>query len=139
MFLKVALVVLRALRKKIWSEFHRVRIGGLPKLWRDLCSNHDELPRLSPHVQDVNQRLHASIIKSPLGQNSRSSLRSVDVPQLTTDEESIIRYAAGYVPFKLLKEYEKCSSDVAVSAVECLLSMVRRAVYWNTLPSGLHW
>ena len=127
-------------KEKVWSEFHKVRIGELPKLWRDLCGKHEELPRLSPLVcQYVNQRLFASIIKSHLSQNSQSCPRSIDVPQLTTDEESIIRYAAGYVPFKLLKKYEKSSSDVAVSAVECLSSMAINGEESSLLEYTTQW
>ena len=48
---------------------------------------------------------------------------SIDIPPLTTDEEIIIRYAAGYVPFKLLKKHEKGSSVEAVQFVECLTSL----------------
>ena len=42
---------------------------------------------------------------------------------LNEDEQNIIRYAAGYIPFKLLKKYEKSFSDLAISAVECLSTM----------------
>ena len=48
---------------------------------------------------------------------------SIDISPLTTDEENIIRYAAGYVPFKLLKKHEKDSSVKAVQFVECLMSV----------------
>ena len=44
-------------------------------------------------------------------------------PTLSSDEENIIQYAAGYVPMKLIKKYEKQSSSVAVEYVECLSSM----------------
>ena len=45
------------------------------------------------------------------------------IPTLSPDEKNIIQYAAGYVPLKLMKKYEKQSSDVAVEYVECLNSM----------------
>ena len=40
------------------------------------------------------------------------------------DEENILRYAAGYVPYKLLKKYECQSSLIAQSYVECVGNMV---------------
>ena len=84
-----------------------MRMNELPTLWLDLCSKHKVLPNLSPLVcQYVNQRLYASIIKSHLCQSSQSTPSTIDIPKLTTDEESIIRYAAGYVPFKLVKKDE---------------------------------
>ena len=111
-------------KEKIWSEFHKLRLNELPKLWRDLSSKHDMLPNLSPLVcQYVSRRLYTNIIKSHFCESSQSIPTNSDVPELTTDEESIIRYAAGYVSFKLLKKYEKASSDFAVSAVECLSAM----------------
>ena len=127
-------------KEKIWSEFHKVRMSELPKLWRDICSKHDVLPNLSPLVcQYVNQRLYASIIKSHLGDSSQSTPSNNDVPKLTTDEESIIRYAAGYVPFKLLKKYEKGSSDMAVSAVECLSAMAINGEESSLLEYTTQW
>ena len=120
-------------KEKNWSQFHKVRMSELPKLWRDLCSKHKVLPNLSPLVcQYVNQRLYASIIKSLLCQSRvlQVPLKSQNLQQM----KSIILYAARYVPFKLLKSYEKGSSNMAVLAVECVsamalwLSMMRRAV-----------
>ena len=35
----------------------------------------------------------------------------------------MIRYAAGFVPFKLLQQYEKSSSVDAISFIECLSSL----------------
>ena len=85
--------------------------------------------------QYVNQRLYASIIKSHLCQSSQSTPSTIDIPKLTTDEESIILYAAGYVPFKLLKNYIKGSSDMAVLAVECVSAMAIN----GEESSLLHW
>ena len=54
-----------------------------------------------------------------------------ECPDITVDEENILRYAAGYVPYKLLKKYECQSSLLAQSYVECLGNvavMVMRAL-----------
>lgn len=126
--------------KRIWSEFHKVRMSELPKLWRDLCSKHEVLPNLSPLVcQYVNKRLYASMIKSHLCQSSQSTPSTTDVSKLTTDEESIIRYAAGNIPFKLLKRYEKGSSDMGVSAVECLSAMAINGEESSSLDYTITW
>ena len=115
-------------------------MNELPKLWLDLCSKHEVLPNLSPLVcQYVNQRLYASIIKSHLSDSSKSTLNSSDIPKLTTEEESIIRYAAGYVPFKLLKKKKKGSSDMAVSAVECLSAMAINGEESSLLEYTTRW
>ena len=74
--------------------------------------------------QHVNQTLFESLLKShtPVSQSSAVCPAS-QLPTLSSDEENIIRYAAGYVPMKLMKKYEKQSSSVAVEYVECLSSM----------------
>ena len=89
----------------------------LPQLWNELWLQ--GFPGLRPLVwQCVNRKLyqsqHISVARDQI---------SADVSQLTTDEETIFRYAAGYVPFKLLK-YEKGISEFAIAVVECLSAMV---------------
>lgn len=41
------------------------------------------------------------------------------------DEQNIVRYAAGYVPYKLLNKYKKSksASDSVKSYTECLMKM----------------
>lgn len=80
--------------------------------------------RLDPLVeQHVNQSLFEDMLKTHI-QRSQQSVRCPE-HQLPTpsSDENIIRYAAGYVPMKLMKKYEKQSLDVAVEYVECLNSM----------------
>ena len=42
---------------------------------------------------------------------------------LTKEEENVNRYAAGYVPFSLIKRYTKRSSEKASIFIECLSGM----------------
>ena len=80
--------------------------------------------RLDPLVvQHVNQSLFEDMLKTYI-QPSKQTVTCPEhhLPTLSSDEENIIRYAAGYVPMKLMK-YEKQSLDVAVEYVECLNSM----------------
>ena len=44
---------------------------------------------------------------------------------LGADEENVIRYMAGYIPFKLLKAYKKKNSDEAAAVVDCLSAMAQ--------------
>ena len=44
---------------------------------------------------------------------------------LGADEENVIRYMACYVPFKLLKAYEKIESEDAAAVVDCLRAMAQ--------------
>ena len=42
-------------------------------------------------------------MKSHLCEASQNVPSNVDVPELTADEENVIRYAAGYVPYNYLR------------------------------------
>lgn len=113
-------------REKLWSAFHKLRVGAVDAMWRCLFEQ-DGFSRLSPLVyQHVTEKLFGGLIKDHFKDKLETS--DVDIPPLTTDEENIIRYAAGYVPFKLLKKYEKMiissSSQVdTVGIIECLSTM----------------
>ena len=87
-------------REKLWSAFHNVSVGELPKLWSELFSSGHIIPKLSPLVyQNVNQRLYEDLLKSHVCSQSTSTCSSpTEVPPLTANE-NIIRYAAGYVAF----------------------------------------
>ena len=52
---------------------------------------------------------------------------------------SIIRYAAGSVPMKLMKRYEKQSSKVGVEYVECLSSMAVNGYESSLEAYALEW
>ncbi len=76
---------------------------------------------VSPIVyQHVNQKLYSDIINCHLG--AKFDDNAVDIPTLTSDEENILRYVAGYIPFKLLNRYE---NDISSSdgIIECLSAM----------------
>ena len=72
----------------------------------------------------MSDKLYADLIKCHFSTTVEYLQTSFDVPALTADEENMIRYVAGFVPFKLLKRYEKSSSEDAVVFVECLSSLV---------------
>ena len=58
------------------------------------------IPKLSPLVYPhVNEKLYAGLMKSHFSATIDSQ-SSVDTPALTVDEENVIRYAAGFVPFE---------------------------------------
>ena len=45
--------------------------------------------------------------------------------QLGADEENIIRYMAGYIPFKLLKVYKRKNTEAAAEVGDCLRAMAQ--------------
>ena len=60
------------------------------------------------------------------------------VPELTADEECILQYAAGYVPFKLLKRHEKNLTS-SNGTIECLSSMAIDGDESNLLEYTTKW
>ncbi len=104
------------MRENIWSCFHKLRLGDISKMWKDFCKSNGVT--LSPLVyQHINQKLYSDLIKSRFSKKPSES--TVDIPELTTDEENVIRYIAGYVPFKLLKRYEQSVCEESEEFIEC--------------------
>ena len=84
-------------QEEAWIAFHQLRIDELPKKWSQFT------PQLSPIIcQHVNYELYAELKKSKLcGTFGDVACNTdVEVPELNEDEKNIIRYAAGYIPFK---------------------------------------
>lgn len=109
------------LKEKYWIEFHKIRNSSseVSKLWSEIDSS------LSLHVsQHVNYQLYTELIKS-LGRNTPAVPRAslIEIPELNEDEENVLRYAAGFVPFKLLSKYEKSDSEFSLSVIECLSNL----------------
>ena len=69
--------------------------------------------------QTVNQKLFEEIIKGRFDVQPRKSSQA----SLTHDEECVVRYASGYIPFVLMKKHEKNTSEASVAIIECLGSM----------------
>ena len=107
-------------REKIWTAFHRMRMTELAQTWLDLFEHgFPKLPSLA--YQTINRMLFSDYLKCHLDLASTTNTVNLD---LSVDEENILRYAAGFVPFKLLKKYEdKCSNSSDLSIIECLSSM----------------
>ena len=123
------------LRERLWSSFHKLRQKELMDIWGKFFEMIGK-DRLDPLVQHVNQSLFEDMLKTYIQSLFEDMLKTYiqpskqtvtcpehHLPTLSSDEENIIRYAAGYVPMKLMKKYEKQSLDVAVEYVECLNSM----------------
>lgn len=104
---------------QLWSQFHVKRLTTLCDMWRQFL---DSLKfDVDPLVQQfVNQELYSSIIKSRCGCHRTIVGKSAS---MSIEEENIVRYAAGFVPFALLKRYERNVSTSSAFFVECLSGM----------------
>ena len=106
-------------REYLWSTFHQKRVTDIARLWKNfLQSIKTELDPL------VTQLLFEGKIKTKFaGSITTTTNCTVPLKSLSHEEECIVRYAAGYVPFVLLRKHEKCLSDYSVQIVECLSNM----------------
>ena len=104
---------------QIWSQFHGTRLTTLCDIWKQFL---DALKcEVDPLVQQfVNQELYSSIIKSRCVCHRTIAVKAAT---MSTEERNIVRYAAGYVPFSLLKKHERHSSKTSAFFVECLSGM----------------
>ena len=83
---------------EIWHQFHGTRLTTLCDVWKNFL---EELGcDIDPLVQQfVNQELYSSIIKSQCGCHHTVAAKAASM----STEENIVRYAAGYVSYALLK------------------------------------
>ena len=101
---------------QIWCQFHTTWLNTLCDIWKSFL---DALNcEFDPLVQQyVNQELYSGIIKV------RCASGPTKVSSILKEEENVVRYAAGYVPFTLLKKHERSLAETAAFFVECLSGM----------------
>ncbi len=115
-------------REKSYQMFYVKRIGSLKKLWNDFHGIL-QLPQPDPiWTQMVNRLLFNQDLELCLGTDKRHEYQptlstATATDGLGSDEENIIRYIAGYIPFKLMKAYEKKDTQEDANVLDCLSEM----------------
>ena len=119
----------------MWKAFHEHSITELPQVWNRFMQtiNFELDPLVS---QTANHKMFEEMIKAKFGVVCR---KLVSQAALSKDEECIVRYAAGYIPFVLMKKYQKSCSMASVSIVECLSSMAVNGDESNFLEYTRDW
>ena len=117
-----------AKREKSYKMFYEKRISAIPKRWDDFhvvlgMQQPDPMWTQTANRLLFNQELIASIKSYRVLEYRPVVASEVDKVDLGADEENIIRYMAGYIPFKLLKVYKKKDSAEAANVVDFLTSM----------------
>ena len=111
------------LRQKAQMQFHNCRMSTLPRIW-SMFSTAIGLEVDEPLVmQSVNQHIFDTLLVEHFQAQERPSSSTEVCTQLTAEEENILRYASGFIPFKLLNRYLKQSTEKASQFVECLSNM----------------
>ena len=117
-----------AKREKSYKLFYEKRISVIPKQWDDFhaalgLQQPDPVWPQTANRLLFNQELLASIQSDGMLECRQVVASGVDEVNLGADEENIIRYMAGYIPFKLLKFYKKKDSAEAADVVDFLSAM----------------
>lgn len=106
-------------RQHLWEAYHKVRSTKLPDVWK-IFTGKLELENDVMLAQMINDKVFEDFIKL------FTAIPEPLVPakgKLTSLEENIIRYASGFVPRSLLKQFKKLKDEKYAAFVDCLLSM----------------
>ena len=93
-------------RKQLWSRFHAFRVSDLRKLWKKLYTSLDLDPKVAqdPLLSEyVNEKLFAEHVKTEIDVVEQQS----EPAELMEDDLNALRYAAGFVPWKLRQKFQK--------------------------------
>ena len=112
-------------KEKAYLSFLSLRITKLPKMWKSFYDSL-EMPSDDPLLAQIcNRKLFERLLVESAvntkGTVAESQIEHAEV--LSGDEENALRYASGYVPFKLLKKYRKSLNVRNRQFVECLQSL----------------
>ena len=93
-------------KQHLWSGFHLARLGELRSLWTDLYASLGLESRFSQDPllgEYVNEKVFGEHIKVKF----RVDAKDPEPAELTDDDLNALRYAAGYVPWKLRQKFKK--------------------------------
>jgi hypothetical protein len=112
--------VLSTAQKKVWSNFHAVRISPeLKRLWASNIEMIVQKPLDPILIQYYTQHVMEGLLKIryPVSQAEASCSSSTS---LTQEEENALRYAAGYIPFALRQELQRSRHPLKEDFIICL-------------------
>ena len=115
-------------KQHLWSSFHSFRVSELRCLWKDLFAS---LGVDAKFAQDpllgeyVNDKLFGEHVKAKFEVEEQC----VQPTELTGNDLNALRYAAGYVPWKLSQKFKKptCKHPNRQGYLVCLASMSESA------------
>jgi hypothetical protein len=103
--------------------FYQAQQKIIPDLWNRIHSDLS-LPIPDPlWTQTVSRLLYEDILVQLLKSKRQSTPVAKEQVPLNSEQENIIRYVAGFVPFKMLTRYKKQGTVNAAAIVDCLADM----------------
>ena len=127
--------VLTNAQKTIWSNFHAVRISPeLNHLWVSNFEHIVQKPLDGIFIQYVTQQVMEGLLKVryPVTQTEASSTSSIS---LTREEDNVLRYAAGYIPFALRQKLQRSRHPLKEDFIICLTEFCDEAIECTDLST----
>lgn len=122
--IKVCMPIKSALaRQKLWEKYHHLCTSSVIKIWSqfydDMCieDHYDVLV-----AQMTTDQLVEDMLKFYC-ETDTSEQAKITKRKLSDLEKNVIRYAGGYVPRSLIKQYESRKEKKYVEFIDCLLNM----------------
>ena len=114
-------------RGRAFGAFLLARKDALPQIWERTCGE-SGIPFKDPLLsQSVNRKVFERLLLSFCKASSVEVGDSMITAALSVDEENVLMYVAGYVPFKLLKKYAGKGSERTDAFCQCLRNMAAHA------------
>ena len=93
------------IEEKAWSSFLSSRNSSTSDLWKKLYA-HVGLPFTSSLLcQRTNRKVFSYLLNTSIGATDPDATENEKDESLSYDEENTLRYAAGFVPFKLMTKF----------------------------------
>ena len=110
-------------RQKLWEKYHRLRTSSVMEIWSKF---YDDMG-IEDHydvlvAQMTTDQLVEDLLKFYCATDT-SKQAKITKSKLSELEENIIRYASGYVPRSLIKQFESRKEIKYVEFIDCLLKM----------------
>ena len=113
-------------RTKCWTYFHAAQNDSIPQLWRTVYTAL-RLNRRGKHylfTQSVTRKLFEQLMTAAFSDVLiKEKPREREEIMFTADELKILRYASGFVPYKLIKRYKTKSGEKFYHFKDCLQGM----------------
>ncbi len=102
-------IKLESTRKtKCWTFFHAAQKDSIPQLWKNvyLTLRLNRGGKNYLFTQSITRKLFEQLMIAHFSDESAEEPQEREEIKLTSDELKIVRYASGFVPYKLLRKYE---------------------------------
>ena len=105
----------RSMKVKVQKNFHLVRVGRLPAIWKKMSADAGIPPLPALEYQSISRHLFNYMMVEYF-RAEHSGKNAVPTITILAEEENAIRYASGYVA---MKKFEGKNGEKASQFMEC--------------------